>query len=111
MRNTTYAITNEGQVYMFEKGKPLQHIPKSWHKSELIVFEAFSSQYSSGVVTIYGVYGNDNITFRYSRYVDGSFHPICGRCHIVNSMPDDTYIPKKVKDNIWIIDHINRFKR
>lgn len=109
--NETYAITNDGVVYMFDKGKPLKDIPKSWKQSKIICFEGLINNYNSGLVTIYEVYGNQNITFRYSMYTDGSFYPICGICSTVKLMPQDTYIPKYVKEHIWMINDVERFKR
>lgn len=104
-----YAITDDGTVYYFGKGKPLRDIPKNWIKQKVILFERLRNLYNSGLVTIYEVHVNNNITLRYSMYRDGCFYEICGKCSIVKSMPNDTYIPTKVRDNIWVLNDVKRY--
>jgi len=90
-----YVITTKGNAYLLEKGKPLKDCPKRYLKNGIESVPALTNNYNNGLMTIYEVYGNDNITLRYSIYVDGCFHPYYGKLYKVYQVPYDTLIPSE----------------
>ena len=103
-----YIITDSANAYLLGKGKPMSDIPKSWKESKIEYVEALASNYNSGLLTIYKVYGNDNITLRYSIYRDGCFYPYCGILTKVNIVPRNTYIPRNVsRDSLYKINNLS----